>query len=53
MLTDSSHCAQRQNQNDPNIANIPTDHPFMNAAQLEQEATKLLQELVTLLLTTS
>ncbi|KIJ65684.1 hypothetical protein HYDPIDRAFT_131045 [Hydnomerulius pinastri MD-312] len=40
-----------QNKNDPNIANIPADHPFMSAAALEAEGMKLLESVITILYT--
>jgi symplekin len=36
-----------QNKNDPNIAIVPGDHPFLNAATLEAEGVALLQRLIT------
>ncbi|KAN0103913.1 Symplekin tight junction protein C terminal domain containing protein [Russula decolorans] len=36
-----------QNKNDPNISNVPGDHPFINAAALEAEGVTLLQRLIT------
>ncbi len=36
-----------QNKNDPNISNVPGDHPFINAAVLETEGVTLLQRLIT------
>jgi symplekin len=36
-----------QNKNDPNLAVVPGDHPFINAAALETEGVTLLQRLIT------
>lgn len=36
-----------QNKNDPNLAIVPGDHPFINAAALETEGVTLLQRLIT------
>lgn len=36
-----------QNKNDPNLANVPGDHPFINVAALEAEGVALLQRLIT------
>jgi symplekin len=36
-----------QNKNDPNLALVPGDHPFINAAALEAEGVTLLQRLIT------
>lgn len=36
-----------QNRNDPNLSNVPGDHPFINAAALETEGVTLLQRLIT------
>ncbi|KAI0255985.1 Symplekin tight junction protein C terminal-domain-containing protein [Lactifluus subvellereus] len=36
-----------QNKNDPNLAMVPGDHPFINAAALESEGVALLQRLIT------
>ena len=36
-----------QNKNDPNLAIVPGDHPFLNAATLEAEGVALLQRLIT------
>ncbi|KAI0272578.1 Symplekin tight junction protein C terminal-domain-containing protein [Gloeopeniophorella convolvens] len=36
-----------QNKNDPNLAMVPGDHPFLNAAALETEGVALLQRLIT------
>jgi hypothetical protein len=36
-----------QNKNDPNLAIVPGDHPFINAAALEAEGVALLQRLIT------
>jgi len=36
-----------QNKNDPNLAIVPGDHPFLNAAALEAEGVTLLQRLIT------
>lgn len=36
-----------QNKNDPNLSNVPGDHPFINAAALETEGVTLLQRLIT------
>jgi Symplekin/PTA1 N-terminal len=36
-----------QNKNDPNLAIVPGDHPFINAAALETEGVALLQRLIT------
>ncbi|KAH9983897.1 Symplekin tight junction protein C terminal-domain-containing protein [Russula compacta] len=36
-----------QNKNDPNLAVVPGDHPFINAAALETEGVALLQRLIT------
>jgi len=41
-------CIQKlQNKNDPNLAIVPGDHPFINAAALEAEGVALLQRLIT------
>ncbi|KAH7890752.1 Symplekin tight junction protein C terminal-domain-containing protein [Phlebopus sp. FC_14] len=40
-----------QNKNDPNITNIPADHPFMSATALEAEGIKLLESVITMLYT--
>ncbi|KAF8552401.1 hypothetical protein OG21DRAFT_1486223 [Imleria badia] len=40
-----------QNRNDPSIANVPADHPFISAAALEAEGMKLLENVVTTLYT--
>ncbi|KIK99799.1 hypothetical protein PAXRUDRAFT_822333 [Paxillus rubicundulus Ve08.2h10] len=40
-----------QNKNDPGIASIPADHPFMSAAALEAEGMKLLENVITILYT--
>jgi symplekin len=42
---------QLQNKNDPSIANVPADHPFMSAAALEAEGMKLLENVITILYT--
>ena len=36
-----------QNRNDPNLAIVPGDHPFINAFALETEGVTLLQRLIT------
>ncbi|KAH9032328.1 Symplekin tight junction protein C terminal-domain-containing protein [Lactarius hengduanensis] len=36
-----------QNKNDPNLAIVPGDHPFINASALETEGVTLLQRLIT------
>ncbi|KAI0292278.1 Symplekin tight junction protein C terminal-domain-containing protein [Russula brevipes] len=36
-----------QNKNDPNLAIVPGDHPFINVATLEAEGVALLQRLIT------
>lgn len=36
-----------QNKNDPNLAIVPGDHPFLNIATLEAEGVALLQRLIT------
>ncbi|KAG5647460.1 hypothetical protein DXG03_009391 [Asterophora parasitica] len=38
-----------QNKNDPNLAFCPADHPFIPAAQLENEGKKLLEGVITTL----
>lgn len=47
----SMSCSQKlQNKNDPNLAIVPGDHPFINAAAvaaLETEGVALLQRLIT------
>ncbi|KAI6016044.1 Symplekin tight junction protein C terminal-domain-containing protein [Pisolithus microcarpus] len=40
-----------QNKNDPNIANVPVDHPFISASALEAEGMKLLESVITMLYT--
>ncbi|KAG6381608.1 hypothetical protein JVT61DRAFT_206 [Boletus reticuloceps] len=40
-----------QNKNDPSIANVPADHPFISAPALEAEGMKLLENIITLLYT--
>ncbi|KAG9312974.1 Symplekin tight junction protein C terminal-domain-containing protein [Chiua virens] len=40
-----------QNKNDPSIANVPADHPFMSATALEAEGMKLLENVITILYT--
>ncbi|KAG6336042.1 hypothetical protein ID866_3041 [Astraeus odoratus] len=40
-----------QNKSDPNIANVPVDHPFIVASALEAEGMKLLESVVTMLYT--
>ncbi|KAI5992588.1 Symplekin tight junction protein C terminal-domain-containing protein [Pisolithus orientalis] len=40
-----------QNKNDPNIANVPVDHPFLSASALEAEGMKLLENVITMLYT--
>ncbi|KAI6112643.1 Symplekin tight junction protein C terminal-domain-containing protein [Pisolithus sp. B1] len=40
-----------QNKNDPNIANVPVDHPFIVASALEAEGMKLLESVITMLYT--
>ncbi|KAF9221332.1 hypothetical protein BS17DRAFT_785211 [Gyrodon lividus] len=40
-----------QNKNDPGIATIPADHPFMSGAALEAEGMKLLENVITILYT--
>jgi symplekin len=45
----SAECStpKLQNKNDPNLAIVPGDHPFINAAALETEGVALLQRLIT------
>ncbi|KAL4063109.1 Symplekin tight junction protein C terminal-domain-containing protein [Scleroderma yunnanense] len=40
-----------QNKNDPNIANVSADHPFISASPLEAEGMKLLESVITMLYT--
>ncbi|THH18059.1 hypothetical protein EW146_g2859 [Bondarzewia mesenterica] len=40
-----------QNKNDPNLSMCPADHPFVPVAQLEAEAGKLIEGIVTILYT--
>ncbi|KIM53908.1 hypothetical protein SCLCIDRAFT_1222437 [Scleroderma citrinum Foug A] len=40
-----------QNKNDPNIANVSADHPFISATPLEAEGMKLLESVITMLYT--
>ncbi|KAG1746647.1 Symplekin tight junction protein C terminal-domain-containing protein [Suillus paluster] len=40
-----------QNKNDPNIANVPADHPFIPGPALEAEGMKLLESVITMLYT--
>ncbi|KAI6044311.1 Symplekin tight junction protein C terminal-domain-containing protein [Pisolithus marmoratus] len=40
-----------QNKNDPNIAIVPVDHPFISASALEAEGMKLLESVITMLYT--
>ncbi|KAH0836650.1 Symplekin tight junction protein C terminal-domain-containing protein [Lanmaoa asiatica] len=40
-----------QNKNDPSIASVPADHPFISAAALEAEGMKLLENVITILYT--
>ena len=45
------HPPQLQNKNDPNIANVSADHPFISATPLEAEGMKLLESVITMLYT--
>lgn len=40
-----------QLQRDPNISNVPADHPFIPASALEAEGMKLLESVITILYT--
>ncbi|KAG1882119.1 hypothetical protein F4604DRAFT_1991829, partial [Suillus subluteus] len=40
-----------QNKNDPNISNVPVDHPFLLGPTLEAEGMKLLESVITMLYT--
>jgi symplekin len=40
-----------QNKNDPNISNVPVDHPFLPGPALEAEGMKLLESVITMLYT--
>ncbi|KAG2113111.1 Symplekin tight junction protein C terminal-domain-containing protein [Suillus discolor] len=40
-----------QNKNDPNISNVPVDHPFLPGPTLEAEGMKLLESVITMLYT--
>ncbi|KAG1760128.1 Symplekin tight junction protein C terminal-domain-containing protein [Suillus occidentalis] len=40
-----------QNKNDPNISNVPADHPFLPGPALEAEGMKLLESVITMLYT--
>ncbi|ETW78990.1 hypothetical protein HETIRDRAFT_460016 [Heterobasidion irregulare TC 32-1] len=40
-----------QNKNDPNLSMCPTDHPFIPVAQLEAEASRLIEAVITTLFT--
>ncbi|KAG0709256.1 Symplekin tight junction protein C terminal-domain-containing protein [Suillus ampliporus] len=40
-----------QNKNDPNISNVPADHPFIPGPALEAEGMKLLESVITMLYT--
>lgn len=42
---------QLHNKDDPNVSNIPVDHPFMSATTLEAEGMKLLESIITMLYT--
>jgi hypothetical protein len=42
-----SRSLKLQNKNDPNLAIVPGDHPFINASALETEGVTLLQRLIT------
>lgn len=42
---------QLQNKNDPNIASVSADHPFISASPLEAEGMKLLESVITMLYT--
>ncbi|OJA10681.1 hypothetical protein AZE42_01046 [Rhizopogon vesiculosus] len=41
----------RLQKNDPNISNVPADHPFIPAPALEAEGMKLLESVITILYT--
>jgi symplekin len=38
---------------DPNVAMVPSDHPFMHVPSIEQEAIRLLQSVINLLYTST
>ncbi|ESK96439.1 cleavage polyadenylation specificity factor [Moniliophthora roreri MCA 2997] len=40
-----------QNKTDPNISNCPSDHPFISVNNLEQEGTRHMQTVITMLYT--
>ncbi|KAK7030720.1 mitogen-activated protein kinase [Favolaschia claudopus] len=42
-----------QNKNDPNTSSCPVNHPFISAAKLEAEGQHLLENVITLLYTSS
>lgn len=42
-------CNLQLQKNDPNISNVPADHPFIPALALEAEGMKLLERVITIL----